>query len=102
MKILLIIVCLIALLVLIARYFGNVRYVKSVLLAVDILGSALFNGIPGETISGRVGTAQKQGTLRGRLLAPIINFIMGSKTHCLDAIAGDIARAKSVIADESR
>jgi hypothetical protein len=77
-------------------------YVFNVLLALDVLGSAVTGGMPGETLSGRAGTAQRQGKLRGRIFAPIINWIMGSKTHCQDAIAGDVARAKAVIADDSR
>jgi hypothetical protein len=92
----------IAVLIVLARLFGGVPYVKNLLLAIDILGSAVLAGMPGETLSGRAGTAQRQGRLRGRILAPIINFIMGSKTHCLDAIDGDIQRAKAVIVDDAR
>lgn len=77
-------------------------YLFNVLLALDLLGSALTGGIIGETLSGRAGTAQRQGKLRGRIFAPIINFIMGDPNHCEEAIAGDMRRAAAVIADDSR
>jgi len=77
-------------------------YVFNVALGLDVLASAILGGMPGETMSGRAGTAQAQGKLRGRIFAPIINFIMGSPTHCVDAIAGDVLRAQAVIADDSR
>lgn len=78
------------------------NYLFNILLALDLLGSALLNGMPYETLSGRAGTAQRQGKLRGRILAPIINFIMRDPNHCAGAIQGDIARAKAVILDDSR
>lgn len=77
-------------------------YFFNILLGLDLFASTLTGGIPGETLSGRAGSAQEQGKLRGRIVAPIINFIMGSSTHCHDAIAGDVARAKAVVADDSR
>lgn len=77
-------------------------YFFNVLLALDILGSALTGGRPGETLSGRAGTAQREGKLRGRIFAPIINFIMRDPKHCAEAINGDIARARAVIADDSK
>lgn len=77
-------------------------YLFNILLALDLLGSALTGGMPGETLSGRAGTAQREGKLRGRILAPIVNFIMRDPNHCQEAIAGDIARAKAVIADDSK
>lgn len=76
-------------------------YLLNILLALDVLGSAILAGKPGETLSGRAGSAQKQGKLRGRILAPIIDFIMRKKGHCLGAVQGDILRAKAVIADQS-
>ncbi len=81
---------------------GTKAYLFNVLLALDILGSALTGGMPGETLSGRAGTAQAQGKLRGRIFAPIIDFIMCDPHHCQQAIQGDILRAKAVIADDSR
>ena len=77
-------------------------YGFNLLLALDVFGSAVLGGMPGETLSGRAGTAQAQGTLRGRIFAPIINWIMRSPTHCRDAVAGDVLRAKAVILDDSR
>lgn len=78
------------------------QYLYNVALGLDLFASTLTGGIPGETLSGRAGAAQEQGKLRGRVFAPIINFIMGSSTHCHDAIAGDVARAKAVVADDDR
>lgn len=77
-------------------------YVFNVLLALDELASALTGGIPGETLSGRAGTAQLEGRLRGRIFAPIIDFIMCNPNHCAQAIDGDIRRAKAVVADDTR
>lgn len=78
------------------------RYVFDVLLSLDMLASALTGGIPGETLSGRAGTAQREGKLRGRIFVPIINLIMWNRNHCAEAIDGDIRRAKAVVADDSR
>lgn len=77
-------------------------YLFNVLLAIDLLASALTRGMPGETLSGRAGTAERAGKLRGRIFAPIVNFIMRNPVHCEQAIAGDIRRAQAVIADDSR
>jgi len=78
-------------------------YLFNVALALDLLGSALTGGMPGETLSGRAGTAQREGKLRGKIFAPIIDFIMGNNpNHCSGAIAGDIARAKAVIVDDTK
>ena len=77
-------------------------YVFNILLGIDILASAILGGMPGETLSGRAGAAQREGKLRGRIFAPIIDFIMCDPQHCQQAIAGDIARAKAVITDDTR
>lgn len=77
-------------------------YFFNLVLALDILGSAILKGKPGESLSGRAGTAQRQGAWRGRFFAPIINWIMRNPTHCSQAIENDIARAKAVIVDESK
>jgi hypothetical protein len=78
------------------------NWIWNVLLGLDVLGSAILGGMPGETLSGRAGTAQREGKLRGKILAPIIDFIMFDPQHCQKAIAGDILRAKAVIADDTR
>lgn len=78
------------------NYFFNIAF------AFDLLGSALTGGIPGESLSGRAGTAQRQGKLRGRIFAPIINFLARNPHHCEQAIAGDIRRAQAVIADDTK
>jgi hypothetical protein len=77
-------------------------YLFNVVFALDLLGSALIGGMPGESLSGRAGTAQREGKLRGRVFAPIINFIMRDPNHCEKAIDGDIRRAKAVIADDTK
>lgn len=77
-------------------------YLFNLALALDLLGSAILRGMPGETLSGRAGTAQREGKLRGRILAPIIDFIMRDPAHCDQAIAGDIRRAQAVVTDDTR
>lgn len=77
-------------------------YVFNLLLSLDVLASALCGGMPGETLSGRAGSALKQGQLRGKIFVPVIDFIMRNKGHCLAAVESDILRAKAVIADQSR
>jgi len=77
-------------------------YLLNVALGLDMFTSALLGGKPGETLSGRAGSAYLQGKLRGKILAPIIDFIMCKKGHCVAAVAGDIARAKAVIVDQSK
>jgi hypothetical protein len=77
-------------------------YCLNVSLGWDVLLSAYSGGMPGETLSGRAGTAQREGKLRGRIFAPMINFVMRSPTHCQRAIEDDIARARAVIKDDTR
>lgn len=77
-------------------------YAFNVLLALDLLASALLGGLPGETLSGRAGTAQRQGTLRGKMFATLINFFARDPNHCKEAIAGDVLRARAVIADDAQ
>lgn len=77
-------------------------YFFNVLLALDLLGSALTGGMPGETLSGRAGTAERQGKLRGRIFAPAIDWLFGNPRHCDQAIASDIRRAQAVIVDDAR
>lgn len=77
-------------------------YLFNVALGFDLFASIVFGGVPGETLSGRAGTAQREGKLRGRIFAPIINWIMRNPQHCQQAIAGDERRAKAVLADDQR
>lgn len=84
-------------------------YLFNVALALDCLASAILVGKPGETLSGRAGSAYLQGKLRGKLFAPAIDFIMwgigaypARRGHCVAAIQGDIYRARAVIQDQSR
>lgn len=72
-------------------------YIFNVLLAIDCLASAILGGQPGESLSGRAGSAYLEGKLRGKIFAPIINFIMLNKNHCVRAVAGDKLRAQAVL-----
>jgi hypothetical protein len=76
------------------------QYLFNVALGFDLLASAMLNGKPGETLSGRAGSAYLQGHLRGHIFAPIIDFLMRKKGHCVAAVQGDILRAKAVIIDQ--
>jgi hypothetical protein len=77
-------------------------YFINVLLGLDLFASAVLGGRVGETLSGRAGAAQAQGKLRGRIFAPIINFLARNHDHCANAVGGDIRRAMAVIADDSK
>jgi hypothetical protein len=80
-------------------------YIFNLLIALDILCSAILAGQPGETMSGRAGSALLEGKTRGKILAPAIDVLMHLvgqfptwRGHCVAAIEGDKARAKAVIA----
>lgn len=74
-------------------------YIANVLLGLDMFASTLVpGGVPGETLSGRAGTAQRQRKLRGLICAPVINFLAWNRNHCKEAIDGDIKRANAIIA----
>jgi len=80
-------------------------YVFNVLIALDCLGSALTGGQPGETMSGRAGSAYLQGALRGKIFCPAIDVLMHLvgqfptwRGHCVAAIKGDKLRAQAVLA----
>lgn len=75
-------------------------YLFNVALGLDLFASAILGGKPGETLSGRAGSAYNQGKLRGRIFCPIINWIMRNPEHCQQAVQGDIRRATAVIADQ--
>lgn len=72
-------------------------YVLNVLIAIDCLASAILGGQPGQTLSGRAGSAYLEGKLRGKIFAPIINFIMMNPNHCVQAVEDDKLRAKAVL-----
>ena len=88
---------------------GLKNYLFNVALGFDLLASAVLGGKPGETLSGRAGSAYEQGKLRGKIFCQVIDFIMWSigayptrRGHCIAAIKGDVLRAKAVIVDQSR
>lgn len=79
-------------------------YIFNLLLALDCLGSAILAGQPGETMSGRAGSALLEGKLRGKVLAPMIDVLMHTvgqyptwRGHCVAAVAGDKRRAQAVL-----
>lgn len=83
------------------------RYFFGIALGLDFLASAILNGKPGETLSGRAGSAYQQGHLRGKIFCPVIDILMWAvrafptpRGHCIAAIQGDILRAKAVIIDQ--
>jgi len=85
-----------------------VGYVFNILIALDCLASAILAGQPGETMSGRAGSALLEGKTRGRIFAPIIDVLMhivGAhptwRGHCVAAIAGDKLRAQAVLAQRT-
>lgn len=83
-------------------------YVFNLLIALDCLGSAILAGQPGETLSGRAGSAQLEGKLRGNTFAPLIDVLMhlvGAYPtwfgHCAAAVKGDKLRAAAVLAQRT-
>jgi hypothetical protein len=77
-----------------------VSYLLNVALGFDIFVSAILRGKPGETLSGRAGSAFLEGKARGKFWVPIIDFVMRKKGHCIGAVHGDILRAQAVILDQ--
>lgn len=77
-------------------------YLFNVALGLDLFASAVLGGLPGETLSGRAGAAQASGKLRGKIFAPVIDWIMRDPNHCAEAVKGDVLRAMAVIADDQR
>lgn len=61
-------------------------YLHRLLVAIDELGNTVADGNPRETISSRVGRAARDGKWWGRLLQPVINWLMGNPHHCQEAI----------------
>jgi hypothetical protein len=83
-------------------------YVFNLLIALDCLGSALTGGEPGETMSGRAGSAWLEGKLRGKIFCPAIDVLMHAigqypiwRGHCVAAIQGDKIRAQAVLSQRT-
>jgi hypothetical protein len=83
-------------------------YVFNLLIALDVLGSAILAGQPGETMSARAGSALLEGKLRGKIFAPMIDGLMhivGAfptwRGHCVKAVEGDKLRAAAVLAQRT-
>ncbi len=80
------------------------RYIVTVLIALDMLVSAILLGKPDQTISGRVGKGELARKWWGLALAPAIDALMhicGAyprwRGHCLHAILGDTLRAEAAV-----
>jgi hypothetical protein len=68
---------------------------RSIAVGFDIFAQAFFWNAPiGVTISSRAGLAARKGYVWP---AKVINVIMFSSTHCEDAIAADIERARKAL-----
>jgi len=67
---------------LIQALFGSEARAKSMAIAQDECGSALFGNPPTETISTATGNALIEGKPWASFAAPFIDFIFG-KGHCL-------------------
>jgi hypothetical protein len=79
-------------------------YLFNLLIALDVLASAILAGQPGETLSGRAGSALLEGKTRGKIFAPAIDVLMhlvgafpSWRGHCVAAIDGDKRRAAAVL-----
>lgn len=83
-------------------------YVFNILITFDCFVSAVFGGEPGESLSGRAGSALLEGKLRGKIFAPSIDVFMHLvgqfptwRGHCVKAIEGDKLRAMAVLAQRT-
>ena len=79
-------------------FFGAISsggWLHAFAVAFDMFIQALvWDSATGVTISSRAGLAARHGKHLG---AKIVNFIMGSPTHCEDAIQADIERAHKAL-----
>ena len=62
--------------------FGSEARAKSMAVAQDECGNALFGGPPDKTISTRTGNGLIDGQRWAKIAAPVIDFFFG-KGHCL-------------------
>lgn len=75
------------------------KYLINVLLGLDETGNALAGGDGEETISSRVGKAQRAGKWWAvHIAAPFINWLLKNPNHCKESIEDDRG-AKAVIPD---
>ena len=79
-------------------------YIFNILIALDVLVSAVLAGQPGETMSGRAGSALLEGKTRGKIFAPMIDVLMhlvgespAWRGHCVAAVQSDKVRAQAVL-----
>jgi hypothetical protein len=70
------------------------KYLKNVLLGLDMFGNTLINGHPDETISARSGRAAEEGKLWGKVVSGVLN--RAQKNHTTGAIQSDENRAETV------
>jgi len=62
--------------------FGSEVRAKSMAVAQDECGNALFGGPPDQTISARTGNALIEGRRWAKIVAPVIDFFFG-QGHCM-------------------
>ena len=55
------------------------------------------DNVPDLTLSAHTELAYLDGRRAGKILRPVINFVMRSPTHCQDALRNDLARAWAVV-----
>lgn len=73
-------------------------YVHRVLVGFDQFVNVILRGRPDETISARSYRAALEGKLWGRILNACLNVIQSD--HGAKAAAGDLERAKAILATE--
>lgn len=70
--------------------------VRNVAIGVDETANALVGGKPNETISGTVGRAAQAGDWWALNVGqPLVNWLMGSPTHCQDTAAAEAKRREA-------
>ena len=75
-------------------------YFHRLLVAFDMFVNAIFRGRPDETISGRAYRAALEGKLWGRVMNAGLNVLQSN--HGAKAAAGDLYRAQSILATETK
>lgn len=70
---------------------GLSQYVYNVLVGLDCLTNAVLGGGPHETMSSRLGRAERHGSRFARAACRLIGWVSGRPDHCRWAIRGDAA-----------
>lgn len=64
---------------------GPLQYLQNLFIGADEEGNAVLAGDPRHTISARTGYAQYRGKAWAKVCGPVINALMGSSRHCIEA-----------------